>query len=260
MSGVFGWWRSLGLGLAWLGSASCGSFGGVQLAPHPEIPAPQLRGRVIQRDTIHLREPGDYDFGDVLHVWRGEGACDQREYQKPALHIHCGGVTVRGFAYSGAPDGVHVGDLEWNAANAVLPHREVRGVRLVGLQAVRICEDALTLQKNVHDVVVEDSHFWGGGDKQIQNDHGQGLRVVGSGFYGAVRAIRWKANTSGEVIGCRFVRCKTPIKADSQAWPQPAAPGRQRPGGPVYLTLGGNQYIECRDEVVVDEGVVVFRP
>ncbi len=250
--------RAIALGLIALLLSSCAS---ILHGPPLKVPRPKLNGSKTVTETIYLREPGVYDFENVLHDWRGPGDCGQVEYQPPILHVMTSGVTVKNFAFKNAPDGVHVGGLPWTSHNAVRAHPEVDDVTFINLQAVTICEDAFTCQKNTRSVTIRDSHFWGGGDKMVQNDHCQDLRIFNTGFYKGVRAIRWKANTGGEVRDCRFVRVDYPVKADGDAWPAGAHGSRRRAGGPVHVVATGNTvdrakvgFWALRDATVVGEG------
>jgi len=216
------------------------------------IPKPKTKRRKSIRNTIYIREPGIYDFKNVLHIWKGKKWPHDKEYGPPALHILVSNVTIKNFAVSGAPDGVHVGSLPWSGANAVRKHSLVENVRFQNLQVTRIREDALTCQKNTRNVRIEDSHFWGGSDKVIQNDHCKGLSVERCGFYKGTRCIRWKAGTSGEVRDCRFLKCDFPIKADGNTWPEQGPVGRKRKGGPVRLHIENNLFYRSR--IAIDAG------
>jgi hypothetical protein len=231
--------------------------------PPLKVPRPRLNGSQTVTETIFLRESGVYDFKNVLHVWKGPGKCGQTEYQHPILHVMVSGVTVKNFAFKNAPDGVHVGGLPWTSRNAVRSHPEVVDVTFLNLQAVNICEDAFTCQKNTRAVTIRDSHFWGGEDKMVQNDHCRDLRILNTGFYNGVCAIRWKANTTGEVRDCRFVRVDYPVKADGDAWPTGSASSRRRTGGPVRVVAAGNSvdrakvgFWALRNATVIGEGNV----
>lgn len=217
-------------------------------------PAPATRGRRRLRETIYITRPGTYDFRDVLHIWSGVRWHRDREYGPPALHVLVSDVEVLNFACAGAPDGVHVGGLPWNARNAVLPHPPVRNVRFHRLQVADIREDAFTCQMNTRDIVVEQSHFWGGRDKAIQNDHAVNLTIRSCAFYKGTRSIRWKAGTSGTVTGCRFLDCRYPIKADGLPWPDDPGPGRQRPGAPVHVVASRNTFVGSRIAIEADAG------
>lgn len=226
----------------------------------PGIPEPEFEGRKLQRDTLVINKPGDYDFHNVLHVWSGRKWPRDREYGPPALQVMVSGVTVRNFAVSGAPDGIHVGSLRWSADNATRRAREVREVRFVNLRMIDIREDAFTCQMGTRDITIDGSAFWGGSDKVIQNDHGRNLRIHDCRFYRGTRCIRWKANTTGEVLRCTFIECDYPVKCDGNPWPEDAPRRRRRPGGRVHVKVRENVFyrakvaIEAGRDVVIDEG------
>lgn len=185
------------------------------------------------RDTIHIREPGEYNFHNVLHVWKGPGKMEQREYQKPILHVHVSGVTIIDFAYKNSPEGVHVGALDWTASNARKKHRKISGVRFVRMQSLNIGEDACTLQNNVHDVKFIKCKWKGnrggkkggpGTDKAVQNDNGREILFEDCEWKDCVRAVRCKSNTITEFNRCKFIDCSYGVRADGDYNPNKQNP------------------------------------
>ena len=205
----------------------------------PEIPAPIFQGTKSVRKTIEIREAGTYDFKNVLHEWKGEKWGRDREYGSPVLQVFVSDVTVKNFAYAGSPDGVHVGALAWSSENAVREADTVENVRFIGLQAIDIREDAVTLQMGTQNVSLENCQFWGALDKVVQNDHCKELRVEECSFYGGARPLRFKANTSGIVRNCLFLKNAQAIKADGLPWPKDARGSRRRPGGTSRIRVRG---------------------
>ena len=215
------------------------SFLGSLFRRAPNIPSPEFSGSRSVRRTIEIRKPGTYDFKKILHEWKGIPWGRDREYGPPILQVFVSNVTIKNFAFAGSPDGVHVGALRWTAENAVREAKTVENVRFIGLQAIDIREDAMTLQMGTRKVSLQDCQFWGARDKVVQNDHCQDLRVEGCGFYGGARPLRFKANTSGIVTNCVFLKNAQAIKADGLPWPEDVRKSRRRPGGTTRVRVRG---------------------
>jgi len=117
---------------------------------------PTFNGTVNVNETIVIDTPGVHDYQNVLHRWTGGGVCNQTENQPYILRIAASNVTLRNFAYSGAPDGIHIGTSASGQG-----HSSGRSLSNIVLENVtgEACEDALTIQYGVQDVSIRNSLF-----------------------------------------------------------------------------------------------------
>jgi hypothetical protein len=189
-----------------------------------EVGEPRFPRTVQVNRTIVLDEPGVYDYEGVLHEWSGSGRCNQQENQPYILRIAASNVTLRNFAYRGAPDGIHIGTSSDGQG-----HRDGRPIRNIRLENVTgwACEDALTTQFGVQDVTIVDSRFYPNpnarerdkllqlnfGDVTIQNSAfdggdagvcvmfkgGQRIRIENSCFRDCDRAVN--GSTQNGIVG-----------------------------------------------------------
>jgi len=117
---------------------------------------PTFNGEVNINQTIVIDTPGIYDYHNVLHRWTGGGTCNQTENQPYILRIASSNVTLRNFAYKGAPDGIHIGTSASGQG-----HSSGQSITNIVLENVtgEACEDALTVQYGFQNITIRDSLF-----------------------------------------------------------------------------------------------------
>lgn len=58
--------------------------------------------------TIVIKEAGVYDYGKVMHSWRGGGSCGFLGAHTPVLIVRASNVTVKNFGFRDAVSGIYV--------------------------------------------------------------------------------------------------------------------------------------------------------
>jgi len=167
--------------------------------------------------TIVLSKPGTYDFGNVLHVWKGKGSCNQKENQPYILRIAASDVTIKNFAYMNAPDGIHIG-----TANDGQGHSSGSPISNITLQNVTgwACEDALTTQYGVKDVKIIDSKFHGNPnsnfrDKILQLNFGAAISILNTSFFDTITCVNLRGGIKAFLSGNYFEGCSTAIRGST---------------------------------------------
>lgn len=102
--------------------------------------------------TIVIQKPGVYDYGGVMHIWKGGGYCSIIGAAYPVMEIHSDNVTVRNFGFKEAMSGIQVFDKENGE-----PRKSVYLENIEG----RACYQALSLPSNSQNILVKDSLFLG---------------------------------------------------------------------------------------------------
>ncbi len=185
-----------------------------QCEPPPAVgcrsDSPTFSGTQNVSRTIVLDSPGVYDYNNVLHEWTGGGSCNQTENQPYILRIAASNVTLRNFAYRGAPDGIHIG-----TANDGQGHSSGRSITNIVLDNVTgwACEDAMTIQYGVQQVTIRNSLFLPNPnaqyrDKLLQFNFGD-VEVANTTFYGGGDSLcmMFKGGQNIHVHDSCFMNC-----------------------------------------------------
>lgn len=158
--------------------------------------------------TIVITQAGVYDYQNVLHVWNGPGACNQQENQPYILRIAASNVTVKNFAYKNAPDGIHIG-----TANDGQGYNSGDSITNIVLDNVVgwACEDALTTQYGVQNVLIKNSLFLGNPnpnyrDKLLQLNFGD-VTIENTTLMDTATCMMFKGSQHITVRNSRFINC-----------------------------------------------------
>ena len=200
-------------------AGTSGSAGTGSTPPCDAPPEPTFAGTKQVSDTIVIDTPGVHDFGNVLHEWNGSGSCNQTENQPYVLRIAASNVTLKNFAYRNAPDGIHIG-----TANDGQGYDSGQKLTNIVLENVTgwACEDALTVQYGVEDVLIRDSHFFANPteqyrDKLLQLNFGDVTveRTTFSGGNGGT-CLMFKGSQNIHVVDSCFWECARAVNGSTQ--------------------------------------------
>ena len=221
----------------------------------------KFNGSKSVTSTIVINKAGVYDFGNVLHIWKGKSwSCNaQKENGPQILRIEASNVTVKNFAYigdgsthgsKGLGDPIHVakcGTGQGNTCSGNGPSKVVLD-KIYG----HACEDMITIgTPGGRDVTVQNSTLiatpskssW---DKTIQINFGTDMKFYNNTFIGCTRGIRFKPNTSGIVEGNTFKNCSTAVQLSAKD-----ADISPMKNGPSTVTLRSNSFngagVKCKD-------------
>lgn len=164
---------------------------------------------VIVRAPIVVGEGEVFDGGGRTYSWDPEdptNACSQREGQDEVFVLKRG-ATLRNLRIAYSPDGVKVEGDDVLVENVVWE---------------KVCEDALVIGRRSakrrwrpHNVIVRDSVFIGGEDKQIQINGGENLYFYRNRHEGGGAGVRVKDGVYGVYVwSTEFQGTKDAIRYD----------------------------------------------
>jgi len=214
---------------------------------------PKPVGEKSITSTIVITKSGTYDFGKVLHIWKGTNwSCTgDKENGPQILRIEANDVTVKNFYFvgdgktkgsKGLGDPIHITSCGKGMGNTC-PSGGPKRVTLDGISG-HACEDLITIgTPGIDDITIKNSYFkanskrssW---DKTLQNDFGTRVKILNNTFNGGKMCVRFKPNTDGEVIGNFFYDCEVAIRATSDD----AGSVDNMKNGPVKLKVRDNKY------------------
>lgn len=222
-------------------------------------PEPAHNGQKNVTDTIVISKAGTYDFGSVLHVWKGKSwdCLGDKENGPQILRIEADNVTIKNFHYvgdgktkgsKGLGDPIHITSCGTGMGNNCKA-RGPKNIVIDGLSG-HACEDLITIGTPGSDnITIKNSWMkanpkkssW---DKTLQNDFGSRVNIENNDFVGGKMCVRFKPNTQGSVIGNRFWNCEVALRATSD---DPSLP--QMSKGPVRVLYKSNKCNSCGSEI-----------
>ncbi|MEZ4814982.1 MAG: hypothetical protein R3A80_07235 [Bdellovibrionota bacterium] len=191
----------------------------------------KFNGTKSVTSTIVINKAGVYDFKNVLHIWKGKSwSCTAEKENGPQiLRIEASDVTVKNFAYigdgkthgsKGLGDPIHVASCGSGQGNLC----SKKGPKNVVLDNIygHACEDMITIgTPGGSNITIKDSVLiatpskskW---DKTIQVNFGKDIKIYDNVFVGGERCVRFKPNTSGEVVDNTFNGCNTAVQMSAK--------------------------------------------
>ena len=173
------------------------------------------------------------------------------------MRIEANDVTIKNFHFvgdgkshgsKGLGDPIHIASCGKGQGN-LCPKNKPRRVVLDGIFG-HACEDLITVgTPGTQDITVRNSYLkanprqssW---DKTVQINFGKEVNFYDNIFVGGKFCLRYKPNTSGEVIGNEFYDCQRALMASSND-----ADISPMKDGPVTVRYVDNHCFDCYREV-----------
>ncbi|MCI4661503.1 MAG: pectate lyase [Neomegalonema sp.] len=199
------WARSL----TGLSAALAALLGSTTLAPQADARSlfePAADGVVYVRKTIVVGRNTVFDGKGLVYSWDPNdpnNECSQKEGMDELFKLKTG-ATLRNVVIRYSPNGLEVGG---------------DNVLIDNVTFEKVCEDALVLgyrgsKKRVHNVIIRNSEFRGGSDKQIQVNNAENVYMYGNKHVGGGAGMKispgnkniylWSTSFDGTKHGVRL--------------------------------------------------------
>lgn len=234
----------------------------------------QFNGTKNVTNTIVISKSGTYDFGNVLHIWKGKNwnCTGDKENGPQILRIEASNVVIKNFAYigdgsthgsNGLGDPIHVASCGSGQGNRC-SQKAPQNVMLDNIYG-HACEDMMTIgTPGGSNITLQNSTLIGNPsksswDKIVQVNFGEDIKLYDNKFLGCKRCIRLKPNTSAIIEGNVFKNASDAVAMSYKD--KDIAP---MTNGPSYAVLRDNQYngaeVSCKDgKDISSKGTVVCK-
>ncbi len=163
-----------------------------------------------------ITKSGVYNFHGTLFYWNGKGKCGQPENQPYIMRISASNVTVQNFGYKNAPDGIHIGSAD--DGQGYRYGNKITGTVLDTVEGWA-CEDAMTTQYGVQDVLIKNSNFHGNpnyasADKILQLNFGN-VSIENSTFEKSRVCVMFKGTQTMSIKNSSFDACERGVVGET---------------------------------------------
>lgn len=211
-------------------------------------------------ETIVIKEPGTYDFKNVLHVWKGQDwSCGaDKEHGPQILRVEASNVVIKNFAYIG--DGKNYESMGLGDPLRIATCARGQGNLCpagpidVTLENIfgHACEDLLTTGNGVSNLTIKNSTFLAGPNKEtwdkiFQLNFGKNISIFGNYFLGGEYAIRVAQGVELNVNSNIFQGSRDAVKMGSVV-----ASFRGLPEEKSALIFSQNSLINVKNAVTCD--------